>query len=203
MVKKYSVVLVIILILCYFFFFRIHTFLSPVKPIKDARILVVDAWLSDQELSEAVEIYKSGNYTHVLVPGGILERSLFFPGINNAGELTAITLMYKGIPPEKIYALNVKHVKRDRTYQSALTVNHWLIQHKIDGSVNLFTSSTHSRRSWMLYKKALGDHNAGIIASQTIDYDHERWWKSSKGFRTVTSEFIAFLYAFLFFHPDL
>jgi uncharacterized SAM-binding protein YcdF (DUF218 family) len=203
MLKKYSVVLVIVLILCYLFFIRIHTFLSPVKPLQDAQVLVVDAWLNDMELSEAVAIYNSGHYTHVLVPGGILERSLFFPGISNAGELTAITLMYKGIPPEKIHALNVKHVKRDRTYQSALTVKQWLIQNKTEGSVNLFTSSTHSRRSWMLYKKAFGDRNTGIIASQTIDYDHERWWKSSKGFRTVTSEFIAFLYAFLFFHPDL
>jgi hypothetical protein len=77
-------------------------------------------------------------------------------------------------------------------------------KHKIKASVNLFTSSAHARRSWLLYKKAFNSETSvGIIGSQPVKYNADKWWKTSEGFRTVISEFVAYLYARLFFHPDL
>ena len=39
----------------------------------------------------------------------------------------------------------------------------------------------------------------GIIAVEPQDYDPRRWWASSAGFRAVTDEAIAYLYARLIF----
>jgi len=53
-----------------------------------------------------------------------------------------------------------------------------------------------------LYKKALDDSiKVGIISADNRSYDPEHWWKSSAGVRTVISEFIAYVYVKIFFHP--
>lgn len=202
--KKRYVVIPIVLLLLVIAFFNLHAFLSPYRPVVDAKILVIDAWLDDEEFNQAVEVFKKGNYSHVLVPGGVMERSLFFPGMKSVGQVSAVVLMYKGMPYDKITPLLVKKVKKDRTYQSALTVKQWMKKHNVNANVNLFTSSAHARRSWMLYKKAFNHEvEVGVINSQPTKYDTDKWWKTSNGFRTVISEFVAYLYARLFFHPDL
>jgi uncharacterized SAM-binding protein YcdF (DUF218 family) len=205
MFKRIIISLVVLVVIFVAVFYNIHSFLSPNKPVKDARILVIDAWLSDRELDNAVEVFKAGNYVRVIVPGGLMERSLFFPGFRGSGDIASVILMYKGIPPDKITPLLVKHVQKDRTYQAALTTQKWLNENKISPSaINVFTSCTHSRRSWMLYKKAFAnDREIGIISARPLGYKAEQWWKSSNGFRTVVDEAIAYLYALIFFHPDL
>ena len=205
MTKKLFISGFILISIGLFIFFNLHSFLSPTKPIAGAKILIVDAWLGDKELDEAVEVYLSNSYSHILVPGGKMDRSLFFPGMQSVGDISAVVLMHKGIPHNKITPLFVKAVKKDRTYQSALTVKNWMKRNNLDScNINLFTSSTHARRSWLLYKKAFKNEcKIGIIAAQPTDYSVPKWWKSSNGFRTVVDESIAYLYAFLFFHPDL
>ena len=42
----------------------------------------------------------------------------------------------------------------------------------------------------------------GLIAGKDLSYDPVKWWNSSRRFRTVTNEALAYLYAKLFFHPD-
>ena len=67
-------------------------------------------------------------------------------------------------------------------------------------ALNIITSGAHSRRTRLIFEKAFGDGVAvGVIASRDRDFDPRRWWTSSSGFRTVTGEIIAYLYArFLF-----
>lgn len=207
MLKKLLLPSFILLAIVFFIFFKLHDFLAPIKPVADAKILVIDAWIDDHEMDEVVKIIKSSNYSHILVPGGKLDRGLFFPGIISVGDLSAIVLASKGIPQEKLTPLYVKQVKKDRTYQSALTVKYWMKKHNaIKNNINIFTSSAHARRSWLLYRKAFKNRKGceiGIIAARPTDYDSRHWWNSSNGFRTVVDESIAYLYAFLFFHPDL
>ena len=58
------------------------------------------------------------------------------------------------------------------------------------------SSGAHSRRTRLLFQKAFGDGvTIGIVASPEREFDPRRWWTSSSGFRTVTSEIIAYLYA--------
>jgi len=52
----------------------------------------------------------------------------------------------------------------------------------------------------LLYEKAFGKGSeVGIIAVPDHGYDAKRWWASSKGFRDVTDEAIAYVYARLIF----
>jgi hypothetical protein len=203
--KIFLTTLLSILIFIILSFLNIYPFLATQKPIPNAKILVVDGWMNDSLFSEAVVKFKKGNYSLVLVPGSNMDRSLFFPGMKSVGEASSVVLMYKGIPPEKIVPVYFKKVAKDRTYQSALAIKNWLKTNKHQNvSLNLFTQSTHARRSWFLYKKAFnGEFNIGIIASQPDDYNPKRWWKTSNGVRSVIDESIAYLYAILFFHPDI
>lgn len=161
--------------------------------------------MNDSLFSEAVVKFKEGNYSLVLVPGSNMDRSLFFPGMKTVCEASSVILMYKGIPPEKIVPVYFKKVAKDRTYQSAIAVKNWLKSNKYNHvSLNLFTQSTHARRSWFLYKKATnGEFEIGIIASQPDDYNSKQWWKTSNGVRSVIDETVAYLYATIFFHPDI
>jgi len=69
--------------------------------------------------------------------------------------------------------------------------------------INVFSSGPHSRRSWMLFKEAIGEEiPVGIIACENREYDPKRWWKTSSGVRIVLDEAIAYLYAKLVFDPE-
>ena len=96
-----------------------------------------------------------------------------------------------------------KNVMRNRTYATAVALNEWIENSGLDiKSFNLVTLSCHARRSRILFEKAFKDKiKIGIIAEQNKFYDHKQWWKTSKGFRDVMNETIAYLYAWLFFHP--
>ena len=70
------------------------------------------------------------------------------------------------------------------------------------GSINVVTESVHARRTRLLFQEAFGGEvKVGIIAARNPDYDPEHWWSSSDGFREVSGETIAYLYARLFFRP--
>jgi hypothetical protein len=48
----------------------------------------------------------------------------------------------------------------------------------------------------LLFQKVLGNKvKVGIIACPDCYYDSQRWWATSEGVRTVTSEGLAYLYA--------
>jgi hypothetical protein len=67
-------------------------------------------------------------------------------------------------------------------------------------TLNLYTVGAHARRSWSLYRKALGPRfEVGVISCENEEYDPERWWESSAGLKTVIDETIAWLYSQFFF----
>ena len=69
-------------------------------------------------------------------------------------------------------------------------------------SINVLTEDTHARRTWMLFKEALGPGvQVGIISASNPDYDAKHWWRSSEGVREVIDESVAYVYAKFFFWP--
>ena len=104
-----------------------------------------------------------------------------------------------GLESEKITVLPSPEVKKDRTYASAVVFRQWLektdLQPKPQG-INIISESTHARRSWLIYKKALADKiKVGIIAIPSITYNPQRWWMYSAGVRAVIDETVAYIYA--------
>jgi hypothetical protein len=82
----------------------------------------------------------------------------------------------------------------------------WLKLHHQSHSyrrANLLSESVHARRSWALFKRAFkraigGQLELGVISLPTAEYDGDRWWTQSEGFKRVLFEGIAWLYLTFF-----
>jgi hypothetical protein len=180
-----------------------HTFLTVNDPVP-SDILVIEGWIPDYALQRALANVAGDHYRKILVTGGPISSGTLLCGYTNWAELGAATLIRLGVDTNTIEALPAARVTRDRTYASAVALHTWLHRHHIDtASLNIMTMADHSRRTRLLFRKALGrEYQVGIISIENQDYDPNRWWQSSEGVRTVVGEMIAYGYArFLFWPP--
>ncbi|BAZ10929.1 hypothetical protein NIES4071_27530 [Calothrix sp. NIES-4071] len=186
-----TIVLVLILIVIT----NVQSFLAVTSPIK-ADILVVEGWLADEALKQALNEFTVGSYTYIVTTGVPLQRGFYLSEYKDFANLAAATLKAMGASDEKIIPIPTPDVKKDRTYATAVALKEKVAtsQLKLE-SLNLFSDNVHARRSWMLYKKVLPNTKIGIIAAETGSYDTKRWWTSSEGIRSVIPEAIAYIYA--------
>ena len=185
--------ILIFLLLCFsigFYTKSIHSFLSVSRPVQ-AQILAVDEWIPPQALESAASEFKERGYAHLVVLGD--ERRWVAPILASAG-----------VNEKRIVAIHFETVRKDRTFASAVALRDWLLSSGMSGkAVNLFTLGVHARRSWLLFREALGPGSrVGVIACANPEYDPNKWWESSAGFKTVIDETIAYIYTELFFFPD-
>jgi len=148
-------------------------------------------------MGKAAQIFTSGRYNSIAVTGGPLDQGAYLKEYRTFAHLGAATLVKLGIPDSVIITIPAPAVSRDRTFTSAVALRDWL---KNNGdnikTIDLASFDAHSRRSALLFRKALGKHYAvGIIALPDGSYDSRNWWRSSVGFRMVIGELIAYVYA--------
>jgi hypothetical protein len=167
----------------------IHSFLSFSKPVP-AQILAVDGWSSVEGLELAASEFKAHGYVQLVV---------FDP----QGHWIISTLEKAGINEKQITQLSVRPVSKDRTFAYGVALDNWLQSSGLPRkAVNVMTQGVHARRSLLLFRKALGpDAAVGVISYRNPNYDPDRWWGSSEGFKSVIDETIAYLYTELFFIP--
>ena len=180
-----------------------HTFLTVNDPVP-SDILVVEGWIPDYALHKLLDPSMRDQYHKILVTGGPINSGMYLCGYTNWAELGAATLIRLGLDTNTVEALPAAKVSRDRTYASAVALHAWFLQHHIESaSLNILTTADHSRRSRLLFCKALGrDYHVGMISVENVGYDPNHWWKTSEGVRTVIGEMIAYGYArFLFWPP--
>jgi len=116
---------------------------------------------------------------------------------SEAGVTTEL-LKKMGVPEAKIILIEAPEGRINKTHTTARTVNQWLTQHQSVTSLNLFTESTHARRSGLLYRKALPESiRVGVIASEPEGYDAHNWWKNPAGRSYVISQTMKYGYALL------
>lgn len=175
---------------------NVQPFLAVTYPIK-ADVLVVEGWIPDYALKQALVEFESGAYRQIITTGIPVERGSFLAEYKNYAELAAASLKKLGLEAEKVIVVPTPAKIKDRTYAAAVTLRQWLSKTNLKlESVNLYTYDVHTRRSWLLFKKALAPKvKVGAIAAKNQDYDPKYWWKSSAGVRAVMDEFIAYLYA--------
>lgn len=175
---------------------HIHPFLAVTSPIK-ADILVVEGWLPDYALKQALTEFENGSYNKIVTTGGPLPTGYYLAEYKTFAELSVATLEALGLENEKLVAVPAPEVIKDRTYASAVTFRHWLSNSNLNvQSINLYTLDVHTRRSWLIFKKVLAPKiKTGAIAAKTRDYQPDKWWSSSAGVRSVISEVIAYIYA--------
>jgi hypothetical protein len=178
---------------------NLHAFLAKNAPIA-ASVLVVEGWLPDYALESVAAEFKNGAYQKLITIGGALPRGFYLSEYQNFAELSAATLIAIGVNPVHILVVTDPSQSPGRTASTATILDRWLATSELQiTALNLFTLSTHARRSWLLFKKILEPEiSVGIIAGEQLDYDSKSWWRSSEGVRTVISELIAYLYVRIF-----
>lgn len=163
--------------------------------------MVVEGWLPDSALQQALQEFTQRHCRLMLVTGGPIEQGHMLVEYENFAELGVTILERLGLDRRLIVAIPAPAVIRDRTYASAVALRNWLKHAPIPiKAINLVSLGPHARRSRLLFEKALGPGvDVGIIAIQDIRYDPRAWWKSSVGVRMTVDELVAYFYARFFF----
>jgi uncharacterized SAM-binding protein YcdF (DUF218 family) len=195
-------VFVISLGLFSFLFFNLYSFLAPDHAPKTG-IMVVEGWIHDEALAEAVHLFEAGNYSMIACTGIPIETGSYLQEFGSYSEMTAARLRELGIPKSAILVCTADDFTKDRTYQSAVALRDALANAGIsEKKLHLVTTGPHGRRSRMLFQKALGkDYKIGITCLPDNTYMPSKWFACSEGVRSVVGEAIAYIYAKLFFHP--
>ncbi len=182
---------------------QIHPFLAITEPL-GGDVLVVEGWMPDVALQEALGWFEQHPYRLLVTTGGPLEKGSYLSAYSTTAELAAATLRRLGADPDRIVAVPAPAVRADRTFESALALGRWLSGSGLAaGSLDVVSLGAHARRTRLLFQKALGDRvRVGVIAAANPGYDEEHWWAWSGGVRAVVGETTAYLYArFLFREP--
>jgi hypothetical protein len=154
--------------------------------------LLVEGWLPDEGLRQAMRRFEEGGYRRMLVTGGPLLKGYALTRYQTYAALAAAALADMGLNPALMVEIPGPPVLRDRTYASARAVGDWLAANGFGaGRLDILTQGPHARRTWTLYQLALGPGwTCGVIAVPPLDYDPGRWWLSSEGVDAVIGEAI-------------
>ena len=200
--RGWLVLLSVVLILFSTITTALFPFLAINQPVQ-ADLLVVEGWLPQYALKEALDEFRKGPYRLLITTGAPIERGFLISKFNSYAEFGEATLKDLGLEEESVTAVPTPPVKKDRTYASALAVKKWLRDANFSPKgINVYSFSLHARRSWLLFKKAFGDDlNIGVLNAESLDYNEENWWKTSSGVRSAINETIAYIYVKFFFYP--
>jgi hypothetical protein len=200
--KGWLLLLIINTIILFVVLTRIQPFLALQSPIQPADAILLEGWVGDPIIAGAAKEFQQGNYKLIITTGTDIYRGSWLSEYKNYADLSAATLTNLGIPAEKIVSLASPNTKKDRTAAAALTVKQWLEENDANlNSINIYSFDVHTRRSWWIYKKVFGPRfQVGAIAHPNIYYESQRWWESSAGFRSVTEEALAYVYARFFWY---
>ncbi len=197
-------ILLILLTIGIFVLKGLNKFLSVNDPIQ-SKILAVEGFLPDYTLKDMMVEFHEGGYEKMVIIGKPIGQGYYLSGYQTSADLMKSTLMEMGLDSEVIISISIPEtVFRDRTYATGLLLWDWLNENNYDTKrINVYTLGCHSRRSKLLFERALGDDfEVGIIAGKDLSYDQDKWWTSSKGFRTVLNETLAYFYAKFLFYPN-
>jgi len=198
------IVLFVIVVLFRLSLVGIYYFLTINKPIK-SKTLVLEGWVPAYAIKDAITYYNDNNYDRIIVTGIPIVNYEFISPYKNTAEATVLALKHYGYHDTAFIANIPTNILVDRTYNTAVATK-MLFDENTNWSknFNIYSVGVHARRSRFMFKKAFGsDYNIGIIAHRDRTFDPKHWWKSSKGFRNISNEFVATLYVMLFFHPDI
>ncbi|MEA5519448.1 YdcF family protein [Limnoraphis robusta] len=176
-------------------FFNLYPFLAVNAAIQ-ADALVIEGWMPDYAIKAALVEFEKGSYQKIITTGVPLSKGYYLAEYKDFANLTAATFIKLGLDETQVIAVPASKTLRNRTDATAIALRDWLQTSDLNiKSINLFSLGPHARRSWMIFKKSLyPEIEVGIVSIKSEDYNAEKWWLSSEGFRTVISEFIAYFY---------
>ena len=165
-----------------------------------ADTLVVESWIQPDGLHAAAAEYRSGNYRHLVVTGGLTGTK----GMLRRRSYVALAereLVEAGIAKETIIPAPMPDVDNQRTYEMALAVRRALEERDVHpAAVNVFTAGAHARRSQLVYRKVFGSNvSVGVISWSATERSARRgWWTSSARTLELFKETLGYTYELLF-----
>lgn len=176
-------------------------FLALETPLPDARIVVVEGWISDRGLSEIVSQFNEGKYDVVYTTGVAIGRGGFLAEFGSFAEIAEKSMEKLGLPEEKVISTPSSSEEEHRTFGAAVSLHEMLKEQGKLGNgkpklkLNLVSEGIHSRRSLLCFQKAFGDDaEIGVYSVEPYGYNPKTWWKTGGGAKHVITE--AFGWAF-------
>ena len=181
---------------------QIYPFLATSSPIH-GEILVVEGWMPDHALRQAIPLLNDHNYQLLVTTGVPLQKGAHLSEFSTHAELAAAILRELGVKPGQVVAVPAPLVRTDRTFASAQGLKSWISESNMAiDSLDVISLGPHARRTQWLFQMAVGDEiQVGVIAATPDEYDADDWWTWSSGVRAVVSETVAYLYARFVFNP--
>ena len=181
---------------------NLYSFLAPNEPVS-AHILVVEGWLSPEELDQAAQSFKKGKYERIITTGGPISgwQEMFLDA--DYATFAADFLSKRGIKRDQITPVTAPWSAQDRTFLSAVMLRRYLqdSEIKID-AIDVFSSGPHARRSRLLFQMALGNKiGVGILAAKPNGYDPDAWWRTSMGVETMVFQSLGLVWVKCCFWP--
>ena len=187
---------------------HLGSFLAPDEPAagrdgRGARTLIVEGWLDEEGLDDAIAVIARGRYERVVASGGPIESWRASQSWPTYADRAADYLRRHGVSTIPVVAVAAPPSAQERTFLSAVVVRDWLRQQggRVD-PVDLFSGGVHARRSRLLYAMAFGpDVEVGVLAARPRRYALERWWTTSDGVKGVLDEAIGLAWTKCCFWP--
>jgi hypothetical protein len=176
----------------------VHDFLAVSNPAGEG-VLVVEAWIPAQTLAESVRVFNSRHYSYFVIVGGPIQGV----GTNSYRPTTYVDLAAErlkklGFDTKKLVKISVPGVSVGRrTLTSATAVERWLSSSEIAVCcVDVVTVGVHARKSWILFRHALGaGYRVGIIAGAPTSYNRTFWFFSTRGTWNVVRNLAGYVYS--------
>ncbi len=186
---------------------RLGTYLAPTERAggdgRAARILVVEGWLDDDALDDALPLARSGRYERIVTSGGPIETWRELQPWPTYAERAADHLRRHGGGGIAVVAAPAPALEQDRSYRSAVVVRDWLRAEGVaPPAIDVFSAGVHARRSRLVYRMAFGpDVDVGIVAAPPRRWRLDRWWKTSEGTKAVLDELLSLAWTKCCFWP--
>ena len=146
------------IVLCLILLFKnAANYLSKNQQI-EAQYLVVEGWLAEPELTEAIDIFQQGDYQLLITTGGP-DTSQLKPQYKSYAEKAAAFILNTGFDKNRLIVIPTPASAQDRTYLSAVMVRDWFEQNSFKPEFDILPEGVHSRRTHVLYKKAFGQNS--------------------------------------------
>jgi len=164
------------------------------EPLDNADILVVEGWLDDRQLIEAMVIFDKSEYQVLITTGTALNQGYYLSEYKDWATLAKSSLLAMGMPDDQLISVPAVSVSQERTLNSAKALSKYLDSTEYR-SLNIVSSGMHARRTWSVFQSVLGNkYKVGVISLDDRSYGIDAWWKSSKGVRDFISESIKLSY---------
>lgn len=186
------VILVVTVAPFVWWWFNGESFLS-ITERQPADILIVEGWIGIDGVRAAKQEFERGNYRWVVAAGSMTSNRWGEERWNYA-TVAARTLVNLGVPADRVIEARAEETPSQRSFAAAIAVRKILESRGIDISkANVFTLGVHTRRSRLVFAKALGSRTqVGSVAWIPPRDAPVPWWKSSERAQDLLKESVAY-----------